>query len=155
MLRVSQSKISTSRKISFNKTISLSLLGVLQKERYVPIGFKLTKVLMKYEASHRPKNTGSNYVFITREGNPLNRNRVAKLMRNLIKKAGITGKWLHPHSLRATKAVLYLRHGGDPFSLQKMLGHSSLTMTRRYSVIADTDVLASHRRHGVVDKLRL
>ncbi|RLC62240.1 MAG: site-specific integrase, partial [Chloroflexi bacterium] len=56
---------------------------------------------------------------------------------------------------RSTSAVLYLRNGGDTFTLQKKLGHSSLTMTRRYSVIADGDVKAQHLKHGVVDKLNV
>jgi site-specific recombinase XerD len=51
--------------------------------------------------------------------------------------------------------VLFLRNGGDVFSLQKCLGHSTLTMTRRYSAIADSDVKSAHLKYGVVDRLKL
>jgi len=131
------------------------IMGKGQKERFVPMGYKLTKVLLKYASSYRYRNTGSTYFFITKDGNPLNRNRVAKILRDYVHKAGITGKRVHPHVFRATKAVLFLRNGGDPFTLQKCLGHSTLTMTRRYSVIADADVKSAHLKYGVVDKLKI
>jgi len=42
-------------------------------------------------------------------------------------------------------AVMYLRNGGDAFTLQKLLGHSDLAMTRRYCELAQADVVAKHR----------
>jgi len=131
------------------------IMGKGKKERYVPIGYKLTKILLKYLSTYRYKDTGSNYLFVTKDGNPLNRNRVAKIIKAYARRAGITGKRVHPHALRATKAVLFLRNGGDLFTLQKCLGHSTLTMTRRYAAIADTDVRAAHLKYGVVDKLNI
>jgi len=68
------------------------------------------------------------------------------------KSAGL--KRCYPHKLRHTGAVLYLRNGGDPFSLQKKLGHSSLQMTRHYSNLADSDVRAQHLKYGVADRLK-
>ena len=40
---------------------------------------------------------------------------------------------------------MFLRNGGDAFSLQKLLGHSSLDVTRRYAELAQADVVAKHR----------
>jgi len=131
------------------------VMGKGKKERFVPMGYKLAKALLKFVSTYRYRDTGSNYFFITEEGHPLNRNRVAKILRDYARKAGITGKRVHPHVFRATKAVLYLRNGGDVFSLQKCLGHATLTMTRRYSAIADSDVKAAHLKYGVVDKLAI
>ncbi len=37
----------------------------------------------------------------------------------------------------------YLIHGGDAFSLQKILGHTSLEMTRKYVNLASEDVKES------------
>jgi integrase/recombinase XerD len=50
-------------------------------------------------------------------------------------------------------AVSYLRNGGDVFSLQKLLGHSSLDMTRRYAELSQTDVQDKHRLYSPADRL--
>ena len=47
---------------------------------------------------------------------------------------------LHPHICRHTFSVRYLVNGGDVFSLQKILGHTSLDMTRKYVNLASGDV---------------
>ena len=58
-----------------------------------------------------------------------------------------------PHTLRHSFAVSYLRNGGDVFSLQKMLGHSSLDMTRKYAELSQTDVIDKHRMFSPADRL--
>jgi len=59
--------------------------------------------------------------------------------------AGIRGVRVSPHTLRHTYALNFVRAGGDPFTLQKVLGHSSLDTTRRYCELADSDVLERQR----------
>jgi len=131
----------------------LKVMGKGAKERYVPIGAKLTKVLLKYLMNRGPERSDVSF-FVTYDGRPLVKKRVQDLIKSYGKKADIKTR-CSPHTFRSTSAVLYLRNGGDPFSLQKKLGHSSLTMTRRYSVIADSDVKAQHLKYGVVDKLNI
>jgi integrase/recombinase XerD len=50
------------------------------------------------------------------------------------------------HAFRHTFALNYLRRGGSVFHLQKMLGHSSLEMTRRYANLMTEDLQAVHQR---------
>ena len=64
--------------------------------------------------------------------------------------------WIKPvivrQTFRHTCAVMHLRNGGDAFSLQKLLGHSSLDMTRRYAELAQADVIAKHRAASPGDR---
>jgi site-specific recombinase XerD len=55
--------------------------------------------------------------------------------------------------LRRTFAVQTLRNGANVFSVQTMLGHTDLQMTRRYCAIAHADVETQHRQYGPVDHL--
>ena len=59
--------------------------------------------------------------------------------------ADLQGVRVSPHTFRHTYALNFVRHGGDPFTLQKILGHSSLETTRRYCELAESDVLRRQR----------
>jgi len=130
----------------------LKVMGKGGKERHVPIGLKLTKVLLKYKLKHRPEPPAGEAFFLTHDGRPLSPWRIQKLVRKYGQRAGL--KKCYPHKLRHTSAVLYLRNGGDPFTLQRKLGHSTLAMTRHYSNLADADVKRVHMRASPGDKLR-
>jgi hypothetical protein len=62
---------------------------------------------------------------------------------------------VHPHRFRHTFAVNYLRNGGDIYTLQMILGHSSLNMVRHYLSLAQADLDAAHRRASPVENMRL
>jgi len=131
----------------------LKVMGKGSRERYVPFGHKVAKALLKYKLKHRPEPTATDRFFLTADSRALGAERIEKVINEYGKKAGI--KRCYPHKLRHTSSVMYLRNGGDPFSLQKKLGHSSLAMTRHYSNLADSDVRAQHLRYGVADRLRV
>jgi len=131
----------------------LKVMGKGSKERYIPFGQKVAKALLKYKLKHRPEPVGTDRFFLTVDGRHLNAGRIEKILTEYGRKAGL--KRCYAHKLRHTSSVMYLRNGGDPFSLQKKLGHASLAMTRHYSNLADSDVRAQHLRYGVVDRLKV
>ena len=59
------------------------------------------------------------------------------------------------HILRHTFALSFLPEDGNQFALQRILGHSTLKMTRRYVNLVLDDILEAHRIAGPVDRLGL
>jgi site-specific recombinase XerD len=135
----------------------LKVLGKGGKERHVPIGTEVQRVLWRYISRYRPQpiNLNIDYVFLTRDGNKITRNRIENIMLRYGEKTGISGVRISPHTLRHTAAVNFLRNGGDVFSLQRLLGHTSLEMTRHYCELADIDVKRAHLTASPVDNLNL
>lgn len=69
--------------------------------------------------------------------------------------AGIKNKRVSPHTLRHTGALLYILNGGDPFSLQKILGHTDMQMVRRYIQMTNTDIKRQHNIFSPLKNLNL
>lgn len=135
----------------------LKVMGKGGKERHIPLGTEVQRILWRYINRYRPPplNPNFDFLFLTRDGKKLTKGRIETLMSNYGQKAGIKGIRVSPHTLRHTSAVRFLRNGGDVFCLQRWLGHTSLEMTRHYCELADVDLKKAHTTASPVDNLRL
>jgi integrase/recombinase XerD len=133
----------------------IKVLGKGNKERLVPLGKQIRKLLWRYITRYRPEPARPNLdnLFLTRDGRPLTKNRVDSIMKHHGRTARLTGVRCSPHTLRHTFAINFLRNDGDIFSLQKILGHSSLEMTRRYCELANVDIKKAHAIASPLDNL--
>ena len=73
-------------------------------------------------------------------------------MQRYVSKANIS-KVCTPHTLRYSGAIQLLRNGCDPYTLQKILGHSTMDMTRRYLKIANSDVEKQMKSYSPAEQL--
>jgi len=127
------------------------------KERLVVFGVRVQKCLWKYIKQFRPEPAlpKHNLVFLNRDGCPLTKNRVEQAMKRYGRKANIVGVRCSPHTLRHTGCLLWLRRGGDIFTLQRLTGHSSLEVLRGYLNLAQSDIVAGHEKYSPIDNLNI
>jgi site-specific recombinase XerD len=132
----------------------MTILGKGNKERKVPIGSQTKKALIGYLSKGRPEPENpldEDTVFLNCDRHPITQTVVEKVFQRVKRAANLPN--FHPHICRHTFAVRYLMNGGDVFSLQKILGHSSLDMTRKYVNLASGDVKEKHRQFSPMDNL--
>lgn len=87
---------------------------------------------------------GARALFVSEHERPLTRTVLRRIIAVLGREAGLRGR-VFPHRLRHTFAVLYLRNRGDPYTLQYMLGHTDMSVTRMYVKLAAADVAETYR----------
>jgi integrase/recombinase XerD len=127
----------------------VTLDGKGRKQRVVPFSFELRKTLFRYIGEYRKPDS---LLFASRTETTLGRRNVLRDVKVLCRNLGFTPPGRTLHAFRHTFAVNYLRRGGSVFHLQKVLGHSTLEMTRRYANLVTADLQAVHERVSLLSK---
>jgi integrase/recombinase XerD len=128
------------------------VMGKGGKERSIPFSARTGQALWKYLAS-RPDDIPTAPLFKTSQNRPLTPNQVLHIFTRLGSRAGVHN--VHPHRLRHTFAIAYLRNAGNARFLQTILGHSTSDMVNRYLSISEQDLAAAHRTASPVENWRL
>lgn len=123
------------------------------KGRTVYLGKVARRTLWRYMAEREDADDPEAPVFLAQNGHPFNPDSLRQLIKSIAERAEV--KNAYPHKFRHTFAITYLRSGGDIFTLQALLGHSSLEMVRHYAQIAEVDIQQAHRRASPADNWRL
>ena len=126
-IRVSELQFITVESLKKRKA-NIDLKG---KMRMVIIPNDLCKTLLKY-ASEQKITTGS--VFISKNGKPLNRSNIWKMMQSLCDDANVSKSKVFPHNLRHLFAKRYYSLHKDIVRLADILGHTSVNTTRIYTM---------------------
>ncbi|MBE6693874.1 MAG: integrase [Ruminococcaceae bacterium] len=101
------------------------------KCRQVFLPKQLCQILKQYIKEQKIK---SGAVFVTKNGNPLDRSNIWSDMKKLCKATNVSEKKVFPHNLRHLFARTYYSLQKDIVRLADILGHSSVNTTRIYTM---------------------
>ena len=132
------------------ENLLVTLDGKGRKQRVVPFSFELRKALVRYIRDY--DRQPDRLLFASRNETILGRRVMLRDVKLLCKRLGFDPPGRTLHAFRHTFAVNYLRRGGSVFHLQKVLGHSTLEMTRRYANLMTEDLQAVHERVSLLQK---
>lgn len=123
----------------FERTVYLSEVTQEQLRRYIQI---------------RGHVEGTNKLFISQDNFELQPHSIQKRFTKYGNTANIT-KRVSPHTFRHTMAKRMILAGVDAFSLMHLLGHSDITITKRYVNMWGQDLESKHKLHGALKGLKL
>ena len=143
-------------------------MGKGRRERIVPVGSRAREALEAYMEHLRPKlmqravdigrvepplttrTKAEMSLFLTRNGAPMERTAVWRLVRREARRLGIPGK-VSPHTLRHSFATHLLEGGADLRIVQELLGHVDVSSTEIYTHLRSNRLRDLHARchpHG-------
>ena len=126
-LRVSEIKYVTVEAVKNGE----SVIKCKGKIRQIFMPKKLCKMLKGYIKS---KNIKSGAVFVSRNGRPLDRSNIWKMLKTLCESANVDKSKVFPHNFRHLFARTFYSLQKDIVRLADILGHSSINTTRIYTM---------------------
>ncbi|MGH8124454.1 MAG: site-specific tyrosine recombinase XerD [Rhodanobacteraceae bacterium] len=120
------------------------------KERLVPVGETCMDWLARYLRDARPalaKGRETPTLFLSNRAAGMTRQMAWIIVKKHASAAGIAAKRISPHVLRHSFATHLLNHGADLRALQMLLGHSNLSTTQIYTLVAREGLKRLHAQH--------
>lgn len=110
-----------------------------------------TRQALRAYLAHRPEAHALSPLWATRDGTRLKYAGLRSIVRRRSKYAGIEVSSLH--GFRRAFALCCLRDGMDIFALQRLMGHSDLSILRRYLAQTHEDLMRAHMEHSPVESM--
>lgn len=129
-----------------------------KKVQEVPLSSALSNVLKEYIRLWRSVDnegkpiTGDKPLFSNVAGDPLTYNAMRLAITKYNNSRGVERTSIH--AFRHTFALDWIRRTGDVFRLQKLLGHSSLEMTKNYVNLLNEDLQEGFDSFNPLDNLK-
>lgn len=123
-------------------------LGKGSKERIIPIGKAGRAAVETWLKEGRPrfkkKDQPTEAVFLSRNGRPLDRTQVWRIVKAIAVAAGLPSAGVSPHTLRHSFATHLLENGADLRDVQELLGHASVQTTEIYTHVDRKRLKSAH-----------
>lgn len=145
--------------VDFNTGL-IHVIGKGDKERFVPIGATLRRILKTYLRKREAyltadcKGQFSPSLFVTKQGGKMSIGGSNAIFRTVKENLHLTGAKFSAHTWRHTFAKTFLLNGGDVFTLQKILGHNDISTTRVYVNLNDTEIKQQNNKYNPLDNTR-
>lgn len=126
-----------------------------RRSRVVPLSIDTIKLLLELIDENKAHFPHAKKVFLSVYGEEVSDTQMNKRLKYYGDITGI-GEVIRTtaHTWRHTAAKNYILNGGDPYTLMRLLGHSSIQMTRRYVQMTDNDVRIKHEEFTPIKKFR-
>lgn len=122
-----------------------------RKAQIIPMSDTLTKILKEY-LKYRKGET-DDYVFCNSRGGKGDIHTYQDMLASYNRKRGV--EKTSAHLYRHTFAKKWIMNGGDIFRLQKMLGHSDLSVVKEYVQMFGNDLVADFDKFNPLDRMEL
>lgn len=138
----------------FQKETKLILVnGKGQKQRFVPFSKNTQIYFDNYLRFFENKFVPTSQFFVDVCGFPITNEAIQSFLKRMREKLHIQD--LHPHLLRHTFATMYILNGGDPLTLQIILGHTTLTMTQHYVHLAAQMRISEQMKYSPLANIKI
>jgi site-specific recombinase XerD len=114
-------------------------------KKYLDARKDMNDALFVQTPTHKVSGEPTKSVGFEKEGNPLTRRSIERIVKQHAIKAGITKK-VTPHVIRHSFATDLLNNGADIRSVQVMLGHSNISTTQIYTHVTDKQLREIHKK---------
>ena len=126
----------------------IRVLGKGKKVRIIPVGRRALDALKNYLRFARTefvKAGTSSEIFLSRRGRKLTRRRIAQIVAEVAKRAGLDEN-VYPHLLRHSFATHLLSNGAVFRVIQELLGHSDIGTTQVYTHVDQRRLKSVHHQ---------
>ena len=127
----------------------IKVRGKWNKERFVFLGARTVKALLRYWAAHGIEQGAA--IRNERNEHRMSRNGLFRTLQRMAARTRVAG--VSPHALRRTFAIFHLRNGVDLYTLARLMGHEDIATLKVYLDLVDTDAADAHRRYTLLDEL--
>lgn len=104
------------------------------KNRLIPFNNKIEQLVISVMKADK-----ESFLFTSKWNIPYKRNHVTRYFRRILDELNFDKRY-HFHCLRATFIMNLVRKGINPIIIQKLAGHSSLSVTQRYCFVQINDL---------------
>lgn len=111
------------------------------KGQYVPIGGPVVEALAAWVAARKDLHLPSTVAafFVSNRKRPMSIQTIRNVVAKWMKRCGLWGKKMSPHTLRHSYATAQIAAGTPIQIVQNLLGHNQLNTTSKYLHIVDTE----------------